>query len=113
MRGGFRIALVVVTGLTSCARAPEALSPSTTYDYAGWDCNQLRNEKAVVDEALAIAIARHRLALKQDTYGMVIAGFPLGTMTGKNLTIEIADIKGRLAALKKSILSCPSPVDGV
>ncbi len=113
MRGNFPIALVLVTGLTSCAHAPETHSPGTTYDIAGWDCNQLRNEKVVVDEALAIAIAKHRLVLKRDTYGMVIGGSPLGTMSGKTTTIEIADLMGRLEALKQALLSCPSTVQGV
>lgn len=113
MRGEFRIALVVVTGLTSCAQAPETPSPGTTNDYMGWDCNQLRNEKVVVDEALAIALARHHLALKRDTYGMVIGGSPLGTMSGKQVTIEIADLKERLIDLKQALLSCQPGMDGV
>ena len=68
------IAAVAAMTLAGCAQKPEAIkasyvSPTT---YSGWNCTQLAQEAARVDNALVRASAQQNRARSNDTMGVIL-----------------------------------------
>lgn len=97
--------LIVASFLAACAQRPEAIQPSyvspVTYD--AWTCEQLAQEAARVESALAVASKQQKDARTGDTVGILLVGLPTASMSGEAIAPEIARLKGNKEAIQQSM----------
>jgi hypothetical protein len=90
--------------LSACAASPESIKPASisTAQYAYLNCEQLASYKATLTTAYNQAADSEDNARVMDAVGTVaVLGLPLGSMTHESVPYQIADLKGRIAAVEK------------
>jgi hypothetical protein len=107
--------LMAVTMVTACAGAcaptPESIAPAYVSEvpYRSYTCEQLGEEQARLNQALATASAQQSNARSNDTVGIILIGLPVGSMSGQSIAPQIALYKGQLEAVHRASIrnSCP------
>ena len=86
----------VTITLCACAQTPESIAPSyvSPLTYRGYDCDQLGEESIRIADALASASEQQRTARTNDTIGLIFLGLPVSSLSGGNVTSQIAALKG-------------------
>lgn len=97
------VACAVAALVAGCAARPENIPPSyvSTLNYQGLTCQQLAEEGARVDAAYDLAARKQTHARHEDTLGVALVGLPLGSMTGRNVATEVANLKGQQLAIRQ------------
>ncbi len=87
-----------------CAMRPESVKPAYISDmtYRDWTCEQLGQEQTRLAAALASSCDAQRQARSGDTWGVILLGLPVSTLSGNNQASEIARLKGELQALQRA-----------
>lgn len=99
------VSVIVFMGvMAGCAKSPESIqasyiSPTT---YTGWSCKQLASEAARIDSAYSQAAQQQKNARTNDIVGVVLIGLPVSSLSGDNISGQIADLKGRKATLEQA-----------
>ena len=90
--------------LGACAQLPEAIAPAPVSEaqYHGWTCPRLRGEMARLDGTLADLYAEQLQSRNDDVLGYVFALAPLATMSGGDLSHQIALRKGEQDAVRST-----------
>jgi hypothetical protein len=96
-------ALALCALAAGCARAPERIPAAyiSPTNYQSLDCPQLAQEGARIDGALAVASIQQRQARRGDTWGVLLIGLPVASISGENIAPEIARYKGEQAAVRQ------------
>ena len=94
----------ILVALSACAKKPETIdaayiSPTT---YSSWNCNQLAAESVRVDNAYATAAGAQNKARENDTLGVIFLGLPVSTLSGGNVAVQIAQLKGHKKTLEQT-----------
>ncbi len=97
--------LAAVAALSAgCVQTPESIAPAyvSLTEYRDLSCSELRRESRHLDQALAEATPRQKTAASNDVAALIIIGAPISKASGKDLSEQIADIKGRQKTLKQT-----------
>ena len=96
-------AAALCLAVAACARAPERIPAAyvSPTNYQALDCAQLAQEAARLDSALAVASVQQRQARRGDTWGVLLIGLPVASISGENIAPEIARYKGEQAAVRQ------------
>src|SRR6266404_6315290 len=104
-------AVVVLMAATACAPTPESIAPAYVSElpYRGYSCDQLGEEQARLNQALATASGQQNNARSNDVVGIILIGMPVGSMSGQSIAPQIALYKGQLEAVHRASIrnSCP------
>jgi len=96
---------------TACAPTPESIAPAYVSElpYRGYSCDQLGEEQARLNQALATASGQQNNARSNDVVGIILIGMPVGSMSGQSIAPQIALYKGQLEAVHRASIrnSCP------
>jgi len=106
------MAVTMVTALAgACAPTPESIAPAYVSEvpYRTYTCEQLGEEQARLNQALATASAQQNNARSNDTVGIILIGLPVGSMSGQSIAPQISLYKGQLEAVHRASIrnSCP------
>lgn len=103
---GIILLSVMTWCLTACATPPENIAPSYISDmsYSAWDCDQLAKEQPRLVSALSSACEAQRRCRTGDIVGVVFIGLPMSSLSGSNMTSEVARLKGELQALQRAAI---------
>ena len=95
------VAVGIATMVCGCAARPEKIAPNyvNAANYQSWTCQQLGNEDARLSAAYSLAAREQRSTRRSDTWGVVLVGLPIGSISGGRVNGEIADLKGQLIAI--------------
>jgi len=108
---GSVVAIVGISLLVACAPTPESIAPAYVSEvpYRSWTCDQLGEENARLNQALATASVQQSNARSNDTVGIILIGLPVGSMSGQSIAPQIALYKGQLEAVHRASIrnSCP------
>jgi hypothetical protein len=96
-------AISLALALSGCAASPESIKPAniSTTQYAYLNCAQLASFKVTLTAAFNDAADSEDNARMLDTATNVLVGFPVGSMTHQSVPYQVADLKGRIAAVEK------------
>jgi len=106
-------AATLLLGAAACAQPPEtvAAAPVRAAQYYGWNCPQLRRELGRLDRTLADLYAEQRQSRNDDALGYAFLLAPLASMSGGDLSRQIALRKGEQAAVRSTVAGrCPDAV---
>ena len=100
-RGLVAAALALV--LSGCAASPESIKPAniSTAQYAYLNYAQLASYKVTLTSAYNEAANSENNARMLDTATSIFVGLPIGSMTHQSVPYQVADLKGRIAAVEK------------
>jgi len=89
--------------LCGCAASPESIKPAniSTTQYAYLSCAQLASYKVTLTTAYNKAADSQDNARMLDAASNIVVGFPVGSMTHQSVPYQVADLKGRVAAVEK------------
>lgn len=98
------VALATITlFLTGCAASPESIAPTyvSGKQYSYLNCGQLADYKRVLASAYYSAADSENSARNIDAATFILVGVPVGSMTHESVPSQIADLKGRIAAVQR------------
>lgn len=101
------VAVMAITTLAACAKAPESIAPSYVSEvpYQNYTCTQLGQEKQRLEMAYATASKAQNDARTGDAWGVFLLGLPTSSLSGGNIAPEIASLKGQMVAVDKTIIA--------
>jgi hypothetical protein len=96
-------AAALAIALSGCAASPESIKPANIgmAEYAYLNCAQLADYKVTLTNAYNKAADSENTARMLDAATNIVVGFPVGSMTHQSVPYQIADLKGRIAAVDK------------
>jgi len=107
------LVLTLVT-LSACAKSPESIQAAyvSPVQYDAWTCSQLGEEASRVNDALTTASSQQRTARRNDTMGVIFLGLPVSSLSGGNVTEQVASLKGHRDVIAKAATrkDCSLPV---
>ena len=112
----YRITFVmaVTCVLCACAASPEGIKAAnySSRPYQHLTCQQLADYRSMLNTRLGAAYSDEEDARAEDAVSEMTIGFGLGSASHKWTPWQIADLKGRIAAVWSVELadSCPRPV---
>jgi len=91
--------------LGACAQRPDTIAPAPVSEaqFYGWTCPRLRGELGRLDGTLADLYAEQLQSRNDDVLGYVFALAPLATMSGGDLSHQIAHRKGQQEAVRATV----------
>ena len=107
MRTAFVCVAVAALVLSGCATRASGVAPVaiSATDYAGLSCEQAREELGLAHARENALSRRQNNAALADTAGVFLALVPLGSVFGADVEGELAQAKGEVGALERSIRS--------
>ena len=101
------VAVLAMTMLAGCAKAPESIAPSYVSEvpYQSYTCTQLGQERARLEQAYATTAKAQNDARTGDAWGVFLLGMPTSSLSGGNVAAEVASLKGQMVAVDKSIIT--------
>ena len=99
------VVLLCVAFVSGCATAPENIPPAyvSHMAYMQYSLEQLSQEEARLQAALASSSDAQRHARSNDTLGVIFLGLPVSSLSGSNQASNVARLKGELEAVQKAI----------
>jgi uncharacterized protein YceK len=93
--------------LSACATAPSDIQPAKQAAgiYSGLTLDQLRTEERRLQRDLDEAARKQEQTRTKDAWGMAFLLLPVSSMAGSNNAKGIAEIKGKLLAVRDEIES--------
>ena len=94
-------------GLSACAAQPESIMPiSMAGAFDSVNCPQARAMLLSEQTTLSVFESRQRNAAAGDFIGVALTGIPVASMTGNDVSGQIAASKGKVAALQQRVMAC-------
>jgi starvation-inducible outer membrane lipoprotein len=89
--------------LSACASSPESIKAANidSTQFAYLTCPQLSEWQGKLTAAYNTAADSQNNARAMDAVGLLVLGAPIGSMTHRYTPDQIADLKGRLAAVQQ------------
>ena len=105
----FRIGMAcacLLVSLGGCAKSPESIAPAyvSPLQYSQLDCKQLSQESARIEQALSQVSEQQRNARTNDTVGVILLGLPVSSLSGGNVSDQVAKVKGEQETLRKVMI---------
>ena len=93
--------------IAACAQSPASIAPASMGGaYAGMPCNQARAELATERQHLSALMEKQQGAVAGDAIGVLLIGVPMSSLTGGDVSGDIAVSKGKVLALEASVSAC-------
>lgn len=93
--------------LAACAQSPASIPPvSMGAAYDGISCQRAGGERQAAASALAALSSKQQGAVTGDAIGVLLLGVPVASLTGGDVSGQIALEKGKVAALDARLLAC-------
>jgi hypothetical protein len=103
--------IAAMLAASACAPTPESIAPAYVSEvpYQSFTCEQLGEEQARLNQALATASGQQNSARSNDVAGIILLGLPVGSMSGQSIAPQIALYKGQVEAVHRASIrkSCP------
>jgi hypothetical protein len=103
--------LIATAALSACATRPENIAPAYVSGniYQTYTCAQLGEEEGRLNVALAQATTAQRKARSSDTWGIILLGLPVSSLSGSNMAGEVGRLKGELQTVQQVTIKrwCP------
>lgn len=100
------IALAALT-VAGCAQGPDAIAPIPMGNaYATADCRSAASALSAERANLSALENRQRGAAAGDVIGVLLIGVPVSSMTGGDVSGQIAASKGKILALDARLAQC-------
>jgi hypothetical protein len=107
MRLPIIITAAALTLMSACAQSPGSIEPvSMGAAYSGVSCEQASIEYASASNALAALSSKQKGAVAGDAVGVLLIGVPVSSLTGGDVSGQIALEKGKIASLDARLLGC-------
>ncbi|WP_018688715.1 hypothetical protein [Ahrensia kielensis] len=93
--------------ITSCAKRPDAISPSAIPEsaYTNLSCSDLAKTRADEEANLKALSVQQTNAANGDAFGVFLIGVPMGSVTGGDKEGLISVSKGKIQAMEANRLS--------
>lgn len=100
------LAAAIALALAGCAKSPESIAPAyiSPLQYQSLDCSQLSAESARIEQALTQVSEQQRNARTNDTVGVILLGLPVSSLSGGNVSDQVARVKGEQETLRKVMI---------
>jgi hypothetical protein len=99
--------LAILATLSACAPSPNSISPvSMGNAFAGLSCADARTMLAAERAALAPLESRQQNAATGDALGVFLLGLPVSSLTGGDVSGQIAAARGKVIALEARLATC-------
>lgn len=100
-----RSIMAVAVLVAACAKSPESIAPTyvSTHSYESWTCEQLSLETIRVEQALVVAGEQQTQARGNDVVGVILIGFPVSTLSGDNIAVQVGNLKGQKQAIENTM----------
>ncbi|WP_298623902.1 MULTISPECIES: hypothetical protein [Pseudomonadota] len=93
--------------LAACAQSPNSIAPVPMGSaYAGIDCARAAAERNEAAQSLAALSSKQNGAVAGDAVGVFLIGVPVASLTGGDVSGQIALEKGRIASLDARLMTC-------
>ena len=102
--------------LTACAGRANSVAPVavSSTEYAGWTCEDTRGELDAARQRENALARRQNNAATADAAGVFLVLLPLGSVFGGDVSGELAQAKGEVNALERSVTAnCRSEVEAM
>lgn len=101
-------ALTATLALAACAQGPGSIAPASMPGgmYDTLSCAQARNERQRLSSELAALESRQRGAATADAVGVFLLFIPVGSLTGGDVSGDIATKRGQILALDARLSRC-------
>jgi starvation-inducible outer membrane lipoprotein len=98
------IAVLAAVSLAACASTPESIAPAYVSEmtYQNWTCDQLSEEMGRLNGAYANVADQQHKARNNDTVGVILLGLPVSSLSGQNVSAQVATVKGNQVAVERS-----------
>jgi hypothetical protein len=101
------LALAMILAMTACAQSPDSIVPVAMGGaFDGLSCNDAAQMLANEQVTLAALEQRQRNAATGDAIGVFLLLIPISSLTGNDVTGEIAASKGKVLALGARMARC-------
>ena len=89
-------AIVVLVAAAACAPTPESITPAYVSElpFRSYTCEQLGEEQARLNQALATASSQQNTARTNDVMGLILIKLPVGSLSGQSVAPQISFYKG-------------------
>ena len=99
--------LILILGVAACAKSPDAIAPVAMGNaFSGMACGAASQMLAAERPVLAALEQRQRSAVTADAIGVFLILIPVSSLTGNDVTGELAASKGKVLALEARLASC-------
>ncbi len=102
------LATAAALALAACASSPGSIAPAAMPSgmYDAMTCQQARAERQRLGTELAALESRQRAAAASDAVGVFLILVPVGSLTGGDVSGQIATARGQLLALDARLTEC-------
>lgn len=102
------LVMTATLALAACAQGPGSIAPAAMPGgmYDALSCPQARQERQRRAAELAALESRQRGAVAADAVGVFLLFVPVGSLTGGDVSGEIATKRGQLLALDARLSRC-------
>ena len=101
------LALALILTMAACAKSPDSIVPvSMAGAFDGLSCGAATQMLASEQTTLAALEQRQRNAVTADAIGVFLILVPVSSLTGNDVTGEIAASKGKVLALEARLAGC-------
>nr|WP_170610858.1 hypothetical protein [uncultured Ruegeria sp.] len=100
-------ALLGGTLVSACAQSPSAIAPvSMAGAYTNTSCSQAANILHQEQTRLAALSSKQEGAVVGDAVGVFLIGVPVSSLSGADVSGDIAATKGKVLALQAKLTNC-------
>jgi len=101
------LALALILTAAACAKSPDSIVPVAMGGaFDGLSCGAASEMLAAEQTTLAALEQRQRNAVTADAIGVFLILVPVSSLTGNDVTGEIAASKGKILALESRLARC-------
>lgn len=101
------IAIASTLAIAACAQSPGSIQPVSMGDaYSGVSCQSASARLITERQSLAALESKQKAAVAGDAMGVFLLGIPVSSLTGQDVSGEIAASKGRVIALEARAIGC-------
>lgn len=102
-------ALAFLPLIAACAQSPDSIAPvSMAGAYDHMSCQQAINTLAAERQTLAALETKQRSAVAGDAIGVFLFAVPLSSISGGNVSGQVAASKGKVLSLEARAARCAS-----
>lgn len=102
------IILLCALSLSACATAPEAvlpIAPASTFA-PGPSCDALDTQVIALNARLDALSNQQRATRQTNAWAIALVGLPLASMNGGDVSRQIGEVKGEIAAVDVALEAC-------
>lgn len=101
------ILISAIALMAACAQTPGSIKPADVGNpYTNLSCSQAQNTLATERSKLDALTVKQKNAVAADAIGVFLIGIPAASLTGNDVSGEIAISKGKVLSLESRVSTC-------